>query len=229
MVIDGITLRDFDFVDIGRIRLPSGMVPVTIKSLLFDVHEQASSQQTGAVARSKLDHPKRSSMEARDVEEGTPAPLGATLTRFGVNFALFSDHATAVDLCLFDATGRRELHRIRMPRRTDDVWHVYVRGLRPGQLYGYRVHGPYEPQNGHPLQRQQAAGRPVCARDLRRVRWHDALLGYRPGASRGDLSFDRRDSAPMRPNASSPILRKRGATTGHRVIPGMKLSSTKRM
>jgi isoamylase len=138
-------------------------------------------------------------MEARDVEEGTPAPLGASFDALGVNFALFSDHATAVDLCLFDPTGRRELHRIRMPRRTDDVWHVYVRGLRPGQLYGYRVHGPYEPQNGHRFNPNKLLVDPYAREIFGRVRWHDALLGYRPGASRGDLSFDRRDSAPMAP------------------------------
>ncbi|MDB5542905.1 MAG: glgX, partial [Hyphomicrobiales bacterium] len=118
-------------------------------------------------------------MEARDVEEGTPAPLGASFDALGVNFALFSDHATAVDLCLFDATGRRELHRIRMPRRTDDVWHVYVRGLRPGQLYGYRVHGPYEPQNGHRFNANKLLVDPYAREIFGRVRWHDALLGYR--------------------------------------------------
>ena len=83
------------------------------------------------------------------IDEGAPLPLGATWDGKGVKFALFSAHATAVDLCLFDPSGRRETERIRLPRRTDQIWHVYVQGLRPGQLYGYRVHGPYQPQSGH--------------------------------------------------------------------------------
>jgi pullulanase/glycogen debranching enzyme len=81
---------------------------------------------------------------------GSPYPLGATWDGAGVNFALFSESATAVELCLFDATDpRREPHRVPMPERTDQVWHVYLPEVRPGQLYGYRVHGPYDPAAGH--------------------------------------------------------------------------------
>lgn len=138
-------------------------------------------------------------MIERDLEDGVPLPLGAHFDAIGVNFSIFSAHATAVDLCLFEPSGRRELRRIRMPRRTDQIWHVYVRGLRPGQLYGYRVHGPYEPAQGHRFNPNKLLIDPY-ARDLfGRVRWHDALFGYRPGAQRGDLSLDRRDSAPMIP------------------------------
>ena len=140
-------------------------------------------------------------MDARDVEEGAASPLGATFDALGVNFALFSDHAKAVDLCLFDATGRRELRRIRLPRRTDDVWHVYVRGLRPGQLYGYRVHGPYEPTQGHRFNPNKLLLDPYGRDMAGHLRWHDALFGYRPGNMRADLSFDRRDSASMMPKS----------------------------
>ncbi|MBX9740534.1 MAG: glycogen debranching protein GlgX [Beijerinckiaceae bacterium] len=135
----------------------------------------------------------------RDIEDGAPFPLGSSFDALGVNFALFSENATAVDLCLFETGGRRELRRIRMPNRTDHVWHCYVRGLRPGQLYGYRVYGPYEPSNGHRFNPFKLLIDPYARELFGRIRWHDALFGYRPGSQRGDQSLDRRDSAPMIP------------------------------
>ena len=83
------------------------------------------------------------------VAAGAPHPLGATWDGRGTNFALFSANATKVELCLFDREGRREIERIALPERTDDVWHVYLSQASPGQLYGYRVHGPYAPEAGH--------------------------------------------------------------------------------
>ena len=84
------------------------------------------------------------------VRPGTPYPLGATPDGEGTNFALFSEHATAVELCLFDpAEPSREIARLAVEERTDQVWHVHVSGLRPGAFYGYRVHGPYAPAAGH--------------------------------------------------------------------------------
>ena len=133
------------------------------------------------------------------IEEGRPWPLGAAWDGRGVNFALFSAHASAVDLCLFDSTGRRETRRIRMPARTDQVFHAYVAGLRPGQLYGYRVHGRYEPAAGHRFNPNKLLLDPYARLLSGRIRWHDALFGYRMGAHRGDLTMDRRDSAPMMP------------------------------
>jgi isoamylase len=133
------------------------------------------------------------------IDDGAPAPLGATFDGKGVNFALFSAHATAVDLCLFDPQGRKELERIRMPRRTDQVWHAYLDGLRPGQLYGYRVHGPYDPRHGHRFNPNKLLIDPYARQLYGRIRWHDALFGYRMGAHRADLTPDRRDSAPMIP------------------------------
>jgi pullulanase/glycogen debranching enzyme len=82
-----------------------------------------------------------------------------------VNFALFAQHASAVDLCLFSANGRAEIERIHLPQRTDQIWHVYVDGVRPGQLYGYRVHGPYDPRNGHRFNPSKLLIDP-CARQL---------------------------------------------------------------
>jgi glycogen operon protein len=133
------------------------------------------------------------------IDDGTPLPLGSTWDGKGTNFALFSSHATAVDLCLFEATGRREIDRIRLPRRTDQIWHAYVEGVRPGQLYGYRVHGPYEPRHGHRFNPHKLLIDPYAGLLHGRIRWHDALFGYRMGAQRGDLTLDRRDSAPMMP------------------------------
>jgi isoamylase len=133
------------------------------------------------------------------IDDGAPAPLGATFDGKGVNFALFTAHGTAVDLCLFDPQGRRELERIRMPRRTDQVWHAYLHGVRPGQLYGYRVHGPYDPRRGHRFNPNKLLIDPYARQLFGRIRWHDALFGYRMGGPRADLTLDRRDSAPMMP------------------------------
>src|SRR6202451_3043658 len=83
------------------------------------------------------------------VREGRPFPLGATWDGLGVNFALFSAHATKVELCLFDSEGKHEIERITLPEYTDEVGHGYLPDARPGTVYGYRVHGPYEPESGH--------------------------------------------------------------------------------
>jgi glycogen operon protein len=133
------------------------------------------------------------------IDDGSPAPMGATWDGRGVNFALFSAHATAVELCLFEPTGRRETARLHLPARTEQIWHGYVAGVRPGQLYGYRVHGPYDPRAGHRFNPHKLLIDPYARQLFGRIRWHDALFGYRPGAHRGDLTIDRRDSAPMMP------------------------------
>ena len=96
------------------------------------------------------------------ISAGAPYPLGATWDGRGTNFALFSANAEKVELCLFDSQGRRELERIALPERTDDVWHGYMTDVVPGQIYGYRVHGPYEPERRLPLQSPQAAARSLC-------------------------------------------------------------------
>ncbi len=132
-------------------------------------------------------------MTRQRVEPGLSYPRGATWDGAGVNFALFSANATKVELCLFDQNGRRETDRIPLPEFTHEVWHGYLPDLRPGQLYGYRVHGPYDPQNGHRFNPHKLLIDP-CAKALRGdIRWHDASFGYRVG-SRSDVP-DRRDSA----------------------------------
>ncbi|TPW29624.1 glycogen debranching protein GlgX [Pararhizobium mangrovi] len=130
---------------------------------------------------------------------GSSFPLGATWDGSGTNFAIFSANAEKVELCLFDAAGRRELARIPLPEFTHEVWHGYLPNVRPGQLYGYRVHGPYDPANGHRFNPNKLLLDPYADAMVGDTRWHDALFGYRVGSNREDLSFDRRDSAFVMP------------------------------
>jgi isoamylase len=129
------------------------------------------------------------------VSAGSPFPLGATWDGRGTNFALFSANSTKVELCLFDRAGRRETERIIVPERTDDVWHVYLSHVTPGQLYGYRVHGPYEPNAGHRFNPHKLLIDPYSKRLGGHFAWTDAHFGYRTGAKQADLSLDRRDNA----------------------------------
>ncbi|MGP3723182.1 glycogen debranching protein GlgX [Cereibacter sphaeroides] len=133
------------------------------------------------------------------LREGRPFPLGATWDGSGTNFAIFSAHARKVELCLFDARGRREIARVALPEYTHEVWHGYLPEVRPGQLYGYRVHGPYEPQAGLRFNPNKLLIDPYALMLQGEVVWHDAVFGYRMGNARADLSFDRRDSAFVMP------------------------------
>lgn len=126
-------------------------------------------------------------------------PLGATWDGSGTNFALFSAHAEKVELCLFDSDGRREVTRIALPEYTHEVWHGYLPDVRPGQLYGYRVYGPYQPEAGHRFNANKLLLDPYAKALAGRLTWHDALFGYTVGSSAADLSFDKRDSAPFMP------------------------------
>ncbi|HLT28035.1 MAG TPA: glycogen debranching protein GlgX [Zeimonas sp.] len=132
---------------------------------------------------------------------GRPYPRGATWDGEGVNFSIFSEGAERVELCLFDGVGRRETHRIELRERTDNVWHCYLPQARPGLLYGYRVHGPYRPEEGLRFNRNKLLLDPYAKSIAGTVRWHDALFGYTVGDPREDLSFDGRDSAPFAPRA----------------------------
>src|SRR6266853_2094846 len=132
---------------------------------------------------------------------GTFSRLGASWDGRGTNFALFSANAQKVELCLFDGQGRRELERIELPERTEDVWHGYLNDVSPGQLYGYRVHGPYEPEHGHRFNANKLLLDPYAKRLAGRLVWSDAHFAYRTGSAREDLSFDRRDNARGMPKA----------------------------
>ncbi|MFO1159472.1 MAG: glycogen debranching protein GlgX [Reyranellaceae bacterium] len=127
---------------------------------------------------------------------GAPYPLGATYDGLGTNFAVFSAHASGMDLCLFDQQGRREIARLEMPEYTDEVWHGYLPDSRAGLVYGYRARGPYEPQHGHRFNPHKLLLDPYARRFAGSLKTTDALYGYRVNSGRGDLSFDRRDSAP---------------------------------
>jgi isoamylase len=133
------------------------------------------------------------------IREGSPFPLGATWDGLGVNFAIFSAHATKVELCLFDTDGRRELERIELPEYTDEVWHGYLPDARPGTVYAYRVHGPYDPAAGHRFNPNKLLLDPYAKQLVGELTWHDALYGYSIGARDRDLSFDKRDSAKFMP------------------------------
>src|SRR5450432_710877 len=132
---------------------------------------------------------------------GTSSRLGASWDGRGTNFALFSANAQKVELCLFDSQGRRELERIELPERTEDVWHGYMNDVSPGQLYGYRVHGPYTPEHGHRFNANKLLLDPYARRLAGRLVWSDAHFAYRTGSPREDLSFDRRDNARGMPKA----------------------------
>ncbi|MEO8937601.1 MAG: glycogen debranching protein GlgX [Burkholderiaceae bacterium] len=133
------------------------------------------------------------------ISPGLPYPLGATVDDDGVNFAIFSAHADRIELCLFDPGGRKEIARYELRECTDEIWHGHVRTLEAGQLYGYRVHGPYRPEQGHRFNPHKLLLDPYAKKLSGHVRWTDALFGYRLHSPRADLSFDRRDSAAAMP------------------------------
>ncbi len=133
---------------------------------------------------------------------GNPFPLGAQWDGLGVNFSLFSENATKVELCLFE--GRpdyREIERIELPECTNRTWHGYLPDVKPGQYYGYRVHGPYDPRNGLRFNPLKVLLDPYAKAIGRDLQWDDSLFGYQLGSPDADLSFDERDSAPYAPLA----------------------------
>ncbi|MEL7164579.1 MAG: glycogen debranching protein GlgX [Pseudomonadota bacterium] len=162
-------------------------------------------------------------METRfSIQAGTPFPLGATFDGDGVNFAIFSRHATRVSLCLFDEAGH-EVEIINMPEREGHIWHCYMSGMRPGQQYGYRMHGPYAPEEGHRFNPYKLLIDPYAKRLTGHPVWHDALYGYQAGHREKDLSFDKRDSAPYMPRS---VVVDPAFTWGNTVRPGTPRSDT---
>ena len=129
---------------------------------------------------------------------GSPFPRGANWDGKGVNFSLFSEASESVELCLFDAQGGNE-RRIRIRERTNGAWHIYLAGIGPGQLYGYRVHGPYVPESGLRFNPNKLLLDPYTKAIGRPLKWADELFAYEVGDAGGDLSFDDRDSAPFAP------------------------------
>ena len=130
--------------------------------------------------------------------EGNSARRGANWDGQGVNFALFSANATKVELCLFSEDGETELERIVLPEHTNEIWHGYLQGIGPGQRYGYRVHGPYEPEEGYRFNPNKLLLDPYAHAHIGEVIWDPAIFGYIM-ESMDDLTFDERDSAPFVP------------------------------
>lgn len=128
-------------------------------------------------------------------------PLGATWCGDGVNFALFTENATGVELCLFDNLGEPESSRVKLTERAGHVWHCFLPEARPGQLYGYRVHGPYEPARGHRFNPRKVLLDPYAKAIAGRVDWSEGMFGYTIGHPEEDLSFDARDNAARTPKA----------------------------
>ncbi|HTA47612.1 MAG TPA: glycogen debranching protein GlgX [Bryobacteraceae bacterium] len=130
-----------------------------------------------------------------------PYPRGATWDGKGTNFAVFSANATKVEVCIFDGNGVREIDRIALPEYTDEIWHGYLPDVQPGTPYGYRVHGPWEPDAGHRFNPNKLLLDPYAGAHIGRLEWNPALFGYNL-ESGDDLAFDERDSAPFIPKCT---------------------------
>ena len=135
------------------------------------------------------------------ISEGKPYPLGATADANGANFAVFSAHATRIDVCIFDGPEGRETDRFELPEYTDEVFHGHVAGVGPGTFYGFRVHGPFEPEAGHRFNPNKLLLDPYARAHAGKLVWDHAVFGYTIGAKDEDLTLDERDSAPFVPKS----------------------------
>jgi glycogen operon protein len=140
-------------------------------------------------------------MEKPEIWPGKPYPLGASWDGKGTNFAIYSENATSVELCLFGKSGHEEQHKIPFIEYTNQVWHAYLPGVGPGQRYGYRVHGHWEPSEGHRFNAHKLLLDPYANAIDGTVKWDDAVFAYTVGHEEEDLSFDERDSAPFIPKS----------------------------
>src|SRR3954467_9419248 len=124
------------------------------------------------------------------VYPGSPYPLGATWDGNGVNFAIYADNATGIELCLFNTPDdEAESAKIKVTERSHQIWHCYLPDIKPGQLYGYRVHGPFEPQNGHRFNPKKLLIDPYAKAIAGTINWSDAMFGYKMGDPEEDLSY----------------------------------------
>ena len=134
-------------------------------------------------------------------DKGKPYPLGATFDGAGVNFALFSRHAEKVFLCLFDEAGKKEIERFELSENDFGIWHTYLEGVKVGQLYGYRVSGPYDPLHGKRFNANKLLIDPYAKQLKGELIWHKAIFGYDIDSPDQDLSFSHLDSAPYVPKS----------------------------
>ncbi|MCB1645591.1 MAG: glycogen debranching protein GlgX [Pseudomonadales bacterium] len=135
------------------------------------------------------------------IEAGSPHLPGSHYDGEGTNFALFSEHAERVELCIYDQQGKTEIQRFDLPEKSLDIWHGYLPGIGPGTCYGYRVHGPYEPHAGHRFNPHKLLLDPYARRLRGAFRWTDAHFGFDPASPEQDLSLDSRDNADWMPKA----------------------------
>ncbi len=169
----------------------------------------------------------RAKRGAMKIWPGKPYPLGATWDGAGVNFSLFSENATKVELCLFDGATPASETRVTMREQTHQVWHVYLPEARPGQFYGYRVHGPYEPQQGHRFNPAKLLLDPYTKAMPATVQWSDAFVRLHHRPSRCEIfRATTRTARPACPSAWSLIRRSVGATTRRRIRRGTRRLST---
>ncbi|HEY8576026.1 MAG TPA: glycogen debranching protein GlgX [Devosia sp.] len=161
---------------------------------------------------------------SRQILPGDYSVLGATWDGEGTNFALFSAYATRVELCLFDAATGAETDRITLPEYTNEIWHGYVPGVGPGTLYGYRVHGPFEPENGHRFNPNKLLLDPYARELVGNVEWSPAHFGYLADAEEKDLSFNDADSAPFMPKGK--VIDPRGYDWGDDQKPNIDWAKT---
>ena len=138
-------------------------------------------------------------MAELDMYPGSPYPLGPTWDGKGVNFAIYAGHATAVELCLFEENCGPNHLVVNLFERTNQIWHVYIPGISPGQCYGYRVYGPFDPMNGHRFNPNKLLIDPYAKAISGAVNWHESLYGYE--VDKDDLSFSELDSAPFMPKS----------------------------
>src|SRR5580658_6226206 len=150
-------------------------------------------------ARSRGTSVKMASDKASRVKEGSSQAPGASWDGKGTNFTMCSAHATRVEVCLFDSAGKRELERLALPEYTDEIWHGYIPDVGPSDVYGFRVHGPYEPQAGHRFNPNKLVLDPYARAHIGELKWDPACFGYTIGAEGDDLTYDERDSAPFMP------------------------------
>jgi isoamylase len=155
----------------------------------FNCDDRANAKRVQIVDRMKT-----------EIREGHPL-CGAHREGNGTNFALFSAHATRVEVCLFDASGTKEVERIVLPEYTDQIWHGYLTNVTPGTIYGYRVHGPYAPEEGHRFNSNKLLLDPYARGYFGELSWDPAIFGYQL-ESENDLTFDERDSAPFMPKCT---------------------------
>ena len=133
------------------------------------------------------------------VKEGTAEKHGAIWDGKGTNFTCSTAHATRVEVCLFDPLGEKELERLVLPEYTDGVWHGYIPDVHPGSVYGFRVHGPHEPEAGHRFNPNKLLLDPYARGHIGELKWAPEIFGYTLGAEGDDLTFDTRDSASFVP------------------------------